>query len=556
MAFNSKKISRKDFLKLVGAGATVLVFAKFFDFSGLKGLSQLSSSSSSPNSLSQLPQARAQSSEPWTVGPLSSIAAIHASLLPNGKILAIAGSGYHAATKDGPYEAKIVDPNTGSEVPYTFSEDFFCIGHCHLANGNVLCAGGTTKYDTDNPEGRFQGLNSAYEFNVYTNSFEKVTSMAHGRWYPTLITLTDGKAWVVDGLDEFGIRNALVEVYDPATKRFNIQYDPTSSITYCAGQTSTLPGAGTQCYGGPNQGVSPPLSLYPRAHLMPSGLILVCGMDRPLYLVNPTTGAWTALGQTQFFREYGVSFLLPLNNTATERGRVLIAGGNINPVFPQPATRTAEMIDFNAGTNTAPVVRNSASMNVGREFGMPIILPTGKLVVFGGTIANALDYNHTPEIFDPVSETWTTLPDANVSRTYHSIALLLLDGRVWVTSGTPDRISWEHRTEFYNPPYVFANNRPTINGRVRSAQYGGTINIPTANATDIASVSLVRLGSQTHHFDPNMRLVWLQIVRRDSTSIDVSAPINANIAPPGFYMIHVLNANEIPSVAQVIKIPG
>jgi galactose oxidase-like protein len=36
----------------------------------------------------------------------------------------------------------------------------------------------------------------------------------------------------------------------------------------------------------------------------------------------------------------------------------------------------------------------------------------------------------------------------------------------------------------------------------------------------------------------------------------VSAPVNARVAPPGWYMIHVLNSAGVPSKARVIKIPG
>ena len=28
--------------------------------------------------------------------------------------------------------------------------------------------------------------------------------MAHGRWYPTLVTLPDGKVVIVNGFDEYG----------------------------------------------------------------------------------------------------------------------------------------------------------------------------------------------------------------------------------------------------------------------------------------------------------------------------------------------------------------
>ena len=70
------------------------------------------------------------------------------------------------------------------------------------------------------------------------------------------------------------------------------------------------------------------------------------------------------------------------------------------------------------------------------------------------------------------------------------------------------------------------------------------------------SVSLVRLMATTHHYDQNQRLIWLQIVSRTSNSLTMSAPINASIAPPGYYMIFILNGSGVPSVARIIKIPG
>lgn len=538
------RISRKDFLKLLGAGAAAVAFGKFLDSPLVKG--------GGPQYL--FGQAQAQAQQPWTVGYLTAITPIHAVLLPTGKILAVAGSGYHDNTLNGPYRAQIIDPDTGKAVSYTMSEDIFCGHHNRLANGNVLFTGGMLKYDVQNPEGRFLGLKSAYEFDVQTNTFQKVSSMARGRWYPTNVLLPDGNVWVHDGLDEYGDRNALVEIYDPATKTFTIKYDPTSNRTYTPGFDSSLPGAGAQTYGGSNSGVSPYTSLYPRMHLMPSGLLAACGMDHFIYLINPSTGAWTLAAQSSFsWRDYGTSFLLPLNNTSSERGRVLIVGGQSNYLLP--ATNTAEIIDFNAGTATAPVVRSTSSLNVARVFLLPVTLPNGKLVVFGGAAKDPGDYIHVPEMFDPVSETWTTLPEANVSRTYHSTALLLPDGRVWTASGTPDRASWEHRVEFYNPPYYLSSSRPQISGRVTTAAYGGTMRIPTSSPS-ITKVSLLALGSSTHHFDANMRLVWLQITGSDSTGINVSAPINSTIAPPGHYMIHIINNQDIPSPAQIIQLPG
>ena len=51
-----------------------------------------------------------------------------------------------------------------------------------------------------------------------------------------------------------------------------------------------------------------------------------------------------------------------------------------------------------------------------------------------------------------------------------------------------------------------------------------------------------------------MRLIWLPITSRTTNSVTISAPINANIAPPGYYMIHVLAGSLVPSTARIIQI--
>jgi hypothetical protein len=539
-------ISRRQFLKILGfvsAGVAV----------GLSGLPVLFPKNK-PSSL-----ASAQTSGgTWVPSPNTSIVAMHVALLPSGKIFYLAGSGNHDAFQGGPYEARILDINTGSEKKLVQQDDLFCIGLSSLPNGNILVAGGTLLYDNglNSCNGKFHGLNAAYEVDVSSESLVKVANMAHGRWYPTCVTLPNGQVFVVNGFDEYGVRNRLVEIYTPSTKSWTIKYDPSTSLTYCvgAGEQTACPGAGSPCYGGTNKGVSPDVNLYPRSHVMPSGLVVVCDTTDTLVRTwDPSTGQWRNAATTSTKRDYGTTFLLPLNNNATERGKVLLVGGSFGA--NDFATTTVEILDFNAGSSTNPVVRNVAPIQKRRKYLLPIILPNGKAIIFGGAEQVNNFPVYIPEMFDPITETWTSLTPATIARVYHGTALLLLDGSVWTASSTPDRATWELRCEIYRPDYYSAT-RPTISGAPTVGGYGGTIIIPTPAPTNIKSVSLVKLGCTTHHYDTDMRLIWLQITGTTSNSVTVSAPLNANIAPPGYYMIHVLDSSGVPSIAKIVKIPG
>ena len=417
---------------------------------------------------------------------------------------------------------------------------------------------GTLQYDDvlTNCNGRWHGLNDAYEFDFGSAQLNGVQPMGAGRWYPTLITTANGKIFAFNGTDEFGVHNRLVEVYDDSTKTWSIKFDPTSSIGYCIGEGFDVacPGAGQPCFGGTaGSGVSPIINLYPRMHVLPSGLIAIVGMYPQIRKYNPSTGAFTLLNNSSTFRHYGSSFLLPLQNTAGEEGAVLLVGGS--PTAATAATASVEIVDFNASSTGTPVIRTVESLQHARKYAVPVILPDGKLVIFGGASVGNSDPVYHPEMFDPVTETWTILPAATVPRVYHGVALLLYDGRVWVAGSTPSRTVQEMRTEIFKPWY-YSETRPIISGSPVVEGYGGTITIPTPDADDITSVSLLRLMSATHHFEANQRFLWLQILNKTSNSIVAAAPLNGNLAPPGYYMIHVLNSAGVPSTAKFIKIPG
>jgi hypothetical protein len=531
-------VTRREFLKIMGAGAGAIVFGTIGGFSLL-------------NKKPGFTDVSAQTAGSWVSGPNTDTVAIHASMLPNGRIFYFAGSGYHEDHMDGPFEAKILDPATGAETNVPVSEDIFCAGQSPLPNGNILVTGGTLRYDLapDNCNGKWHGLRSAYEFNWSSGTLTKVASMRHGRWYPTNITMPDGNVMVTGGYDEYGDHNRLVEIYNSSTRAWTVRQAPSGGSSYTVGATSEgqCSGAGDQTY----SGAAPNLFLYPRMHLMPSGNIVVAGMLDDIRLWNRSTGSWSTLGtSTPAYRHYGTTVLLPLNNTTSEKGKILIVGGSNGAA--EPATTACRILDFNAGN---PSIRTVDTLQYGRKYLAPVILPDGRVVVFGGAAQGNTNPRRVPEMFNPSTETWTSLATANVPRVYHQVSLLLPDGSVWTAGSTPSRSNWELRTEFFRPSYYSAT-RPTISGAPTVGGYGASITIPTSNASSITRATLVRLPDTTHHYDANMRCIFLEVESSTSSSVTVDAPLNANLAPPGYYYIHVINSSGIPSAARIIRIPG
>lgn len=532
-------VTRREFLKLIGAGASVFIVG------GIGGLGLLNNKKAAV-----VTEVSAQTAGSWASGPDTETVAIHASVLPSGKIFYFAGSGYHSDHQQGPFEARLLDPNTGSDSNVSMSEDMFCAGQAPLPNGNILVAGGTLRYDIaeDNCNGRWHGLESVYEFNWSSESLTKVDSMRHGRWYPTCVTMPDGNVMVTAGYDEYGDHNRLVEIYDSSSRSWTIRQAPSGGSTYAVGgSATTCEGAGEQSY----SGASLNLFLYPRLHLMPTGNIVVAGMLDDIRLWNRSTGSWSVLGtSTPFYRHYGTSVLLPLNNTSSEEGKILIVGGS--PGAAEPATTACQILDFNTGN---PQVRTVDSLTYGRKYLAPVILPDGKVVVFGGAAQGVSNPRLVPEMFDPDTENWTNLAAANIPRVYHQVSLLLPDGRAWTAGSTPSRSNWEQRTEFFRPGYYTAT-RPTISDAPLVGDYSNSITIPTPNASSIDRATLVKLPDTTHHYDANMRCLILDVESSTSSSVTVEAPLNSRLAPPGYYYIHIINSSGIPSAARIIRIPG
>jgi hypothetical protein len=203
-------------------------------------------------------------------------------------------------------------------------------------------------------------------------------------------------------------------------------------------------------------------------------------------------------------------------------------------------------------------------MTVPRVMADAVLLPDGTVAVIGGSATGRADFAVKPvlagELFDPVSETWSALCRLQVPRSYHATALLLPDARVLVMGkdglfNTEPYNYPEHRVEIFSPPYLFRGHRPTILAAPPQVAYDTTFDIETTDAADIASVVLLRPGAATHSFNMDQRHIGLVINTHGPNQLTVTSPPNRNLAPPGFYMLFIVNTAGVPSVAQFLHLP-
>lgn len=522
----------------------------------------------------------------WRLLPyFSEVLPVHAALLPTGKVLFFAGSGNNAFrfnSRDfgnvakGIFTSVVWDPAAGTfSHPATAFRadaahrpiDFFCGGHCFLPDGRILVAGGSLAYDKDIKDGQmvdpvpnhgFKGTRDALIFDPAgaggVGAWKIVKSMAHGRWYPTLLMLGDGRVMAFSGLDENGVNPLGAN----ATSRDLEINDAPDTAAWRTTREFRLP-------------------LYPHLFLLEDGRLFHTGgkMDSdgdsfPMVFdpLHPT-GAIGVGGLTELNRcNQGASVILPPAQTQ----RFMILGGG--PEGEDEATSRVAIADLSAGPSNFVA---ASPMHHVRIHVNAVLLPDRTVFATGGGAKREagavfkIDPNPqlevmVPEIFDPTAPgggTWTEMATATVPRLYHSIALLLPDGRVVAAGGNPDkgsRVAWlppdpeeEERLEIYSPPYLFRGARPQISVAPDRAKHGDTITVQTPQADQIRDVSLVRPGLTTHSFNVEQRLVDIPFTAA-AGALTATLPASANLAPPGWYMLFLTDKNGIPSVAHWLQL--
>ena len=157
------------------------------------------------------------------------------------------------------------------------------------------------------------------------------------------------------------------------------------------------------------------------------------------------------------------------------------------------------------------------------------------------------------EIWSPTTKQWTRVAAMSEARMHHLTALLLPDGRV-VTAGGES--TGRLHAQVYSPgPYLFKGPRPEITKSPGSVPYSGTFTVDTNASDNIDKVAIIRPSGVTHAIDMNERYVPLSF-SASGTQLTVSGPANANDAPPGYYMLVVVNSNGVPSVAKWVHLGG
>jgi galactose oxidase len=294
--------------------------------------------------------------------------------------------------------------------------------------------------------------------------------------------------------------------------------------------------------------------LYPRQHLLPDGKVFECGANQDSKMFDPATNAWFEVATTNLRanRDYGTSVLLPLSPANNYQPRVMILGG----VTPN-ATNTTELIDLSV---PQPVWVNGPNMSQARIQLNATILPNGKVLVSGGSSndENGATASLETQLYDADANSFSPGSPMAFARLYHSNTLLLPDATVLAVGGNPVRTVYEPHIEIYSPPYLFNADgspatRPVISAIDQAIRYGANFYIRTPYPADIKSVVMIRPGAVTHSFDMEQRLVHLSFTSSNG-QLYVKAPPNGNIAPPGYYMVFILDSKGVPSKAAFVHL--
>ena len=272
-------------------------------------------------------------------------------------------------------------------------------------------------------------------------------------------------------------------------------------------------------------------------------------------------------------------------------GRILTVGGG--PNYNSVGTSNAFVIDISAGPGGNVTVARTGRMNRARQFCTSVALPSGEVVVVGGqSVGYAFrDSNAvlSAEVWSPATGTFSLLawaPGATpmvTPRVYHSVALLLPDGRVFSSGGNGcGACPFNHLdAQIITPPYLLGPDgapapRPSLVSAPAAARLGETVLVTAAGARSFA---LMRASSTTHAVNTDQRRIPLDGVPvgpapaapaadpsqlatppppsdggAGATVYALTIPADPGVAVPGDYMLFALGPSGTPSTALAVSV--
>ncbi|MGB8899874.1 MAG: galactose oxidase-like domain-containing protein [Methylocella sp.] len=448
----------------------------------------------------------------WPIIPL------HMALLPDGRVLNY-GTGETGA-QGAQFIYDVWDPCLGNGInahnilPNGTSTDIFCSAASLIGEGPAVPTSLTSKMLITGGDLTVSGLRnySNSVVNVFSpgnNTLTASGTMTYPRWYPSIISLRNGDKLVLGGEISPGVGEPTPEVYHPASG------------------WRTLPGIsiGDETF---------PYWYYPRGFLGPDGGVTLLQHNGKIFKIT-TTGAGTIQDTGSLMAPGMVSY-----------PSVMFAPFKVLTVR---AGQRAQIVDI---STSPPLVTNAANLNYDRIWGNATLLPDGEILVTGGSgVDDALtSVVYQAEIFNPVSGTWTLGASAAIPRLYHSAALLLPDGSVLTGGGGAPGPVNELNAEIYYPAYLYLKDgsgnpapRPAIVAAPARLTLGQNFWITVGSNDQISIINLIRVGTSSHSFNPEQRLIPVPFTQNGTTVKGSVDPAPEKI-PPGYYMLFVSTQME------------
>lgn len=469
-----------------------------------------------------------------------------------GKVTFVEKSGTGEPNGTGAYELDLTQISTFGNAWRTMTglqTDVFCAAGLTLPDkaGRQITVGGWAGISNYGirlywPDGS-AGVKGVNQWTEDPNNLQLLVP----RWYPSAMIMANGSILVVGG-----------EIGQNADEQPNLEILPRT-------------GGGTVYLDFLQR--THPFNLYPFIIVVPSGIFILYYNEARILdentfatiktlpnlpgAVNDPTGGRT-------YQLQGSMIALPQYAPYTDPLGVLACGGSTsnggyaidNCVSTQPeAANPVWTIERMPSRRVMPCM-------AGLPDGTYLIANGGQHGVAGFGLGGAPNYNAI--LYDPskpINQRMSVMANTTVARLYHSEAIVLLDGRVMISGSDPTGDydspagAWpeEYRVEVFTPPYLLSGAaRPGFTVASTDWAYGATVSFTSSVAG--VRVSLLGSVSSTHGNSMGQRTLFPDVACA-GTACTVTAPPNAHICPPGWYMMFVLDG-PTPSVGQFVRIGG